>query len=75
MPLQTLSSWADLYRIRPVRCADNTIYLFLAMRALAALRRLAMRLRAYLIGSSSTASGIVFIRPFFRFRMALVGGV
>jgi hypothetical protein len=32
-------------------------YEFLAMRTLAAFRRLAMRLRAYLIGSSSTASG------------------
>ena len=32
-------------------------YEFLAMRALAAFRRFAMRLRAYLIGSSSTVSG------------------
>jgi hypothetical protein len=50
-------------------------YFLWAMRALAALRRFAMRLRAYLIGSSSIVLGSYSSAHSLAFSMALVGGV
>ena len=66
--LHSQSSRVDTVRYeRPNR-------LLLAIRAFAALRQFAMRLRAYLNGQLIDAIGIVFIRPFQSVRRALCVG-